>query len=106
MNELSPNKQQQKKRPAFGLLSLVFPLLGIPIAILISKPASGSSLDSHWGYLSTFLWVAMPSISLGFISACVALIRSEPYRFLPWLGLVANIAPPALFLLDLFLHLQ
>jgi hypothetical protein len=92
------NALPRKRRPIFGVLSIAFPLAGIPISYLIGMAVAipdSSGEPDVWGAFAVFMMSAFFVIISGFVSAIVAFCRAERPMILPFLGLVANCAPIA-----------
>lgn len=89
--------QPVTKQPIFGILSIAFPLLGIPVAYIlglaVSIPTDGTGQSDVWGAASAFAKLSCLAILAGFISASIALVRAERSRLLPLLGFMASAAP-------------
>jgi hypothetical protein len=87
--------EDQKKPPVFGVLSLVLPLVGAPLAYLIAKPT-----EAGWGWGGAMQLVVIISLVLlcGIVSAVIGLNRSEKYVGLSLLGLILNLLPIVLVL--------
>ena len=90
--------QSTKRYPIFGILSIAFPLVGIPVAYWIGVAASvtsdGSGQTDGIGGSCAFIMFSVPTLLLGFTSAIVAFIRGE-LLLTSLLGLIANGAPIA-----------
>jgi hypothetical protein len=82
--------EKAKPSPIFCLLSLSLPLVGIPFAITMAKYQNGPVLG--FGALTVFMFVSCLTLMFGILSACVALRRCEKFRFLVFLGFIANVA--------------
>jgi hypothetical protein len=83
--------------PIFGILSVAFPLLGIPLAYLtgmvVSMPTDGSGEPDSIGAFCAFAAILDVVILLSFISAIVALARTERWLILSLMGLILSFAP-------------
>jgi hypothetical protein len=91
MDKMTPNDIKPKRDPIFGVLSILFPLFGIPFAFLMANGQGAAG--EGWGWISATLFFSVISIFLGFVSAIGSFCRSERYPILGFLGVVANIAP-------------
>ena len=71
----------------FGVLSLAFPLLGVPFAYMVTTPS-----QAGWGMGGAIQLVCImfASVVLGLISAVVGLTRRERLRGFSIVGLVLN----------------
>ena len=81
------------RNPVFGLLSIVIPLFGIPLAFLISCIVIAPDVydDAYiWGRVGVFVILSIIAILLGFVSGIIALSRGERFRILSFLGLLTN----------------
>src|SRR5579862_2776246 len=88
--EMPGNIQPTKPYSIFGIISMAFPLLGIPAAYLIgsaySVPTDGSGQPDSIGGFCMFMIFSELVIFLGFVSAVVALVRKERFLFLSLTG--------------------
>lgn len=89
--------QPAKPYSIFGVISIAFPLLGIPVAHLIGAAYSvntdGSGQIDYFGAFGIFMFFSVLVILSGSVSAIVALIRRERFLLLSLSGLVLNITP-------------
>jgi len=85
-------KKPPRSWPIFGILSVIFPLIGIPIAYI---HAHGPSSQEGWGMEGAAIIFCIYSVSflLGIISAIVGVIRMEKFILLPAIGFFLNGLP-------------
>jgi hypothetical protein len=88
MKNVSDGTQRVRRKPLFGVLSLILPLVGISLAYMISL--STSKGGEGWGQLFVVVAIGGLSVLLGIISALVGLARAERLIFLSVLGLLFN----------------
>ena len=90
------NEKLSRKSPVFGILSLIFPLVGVPFAYIF---AHGSSSEAGWGMEGAVIIFGIYSVSflLGIISAIVGMVRLERFIILPVIGFVLNALPVLYF---------
>jgi hypothetical protein len=81
----------ERRRPLFGTLSLVLPLLGYPLAYMMAEGASHGGEGG--GALAAAILVAGLSFIGGSVSVMVAFIRWEKREFLPLLGFIVSTVP-------------
>ena len=91
MNE-SDTRPPQLRKPIFGTLSLIVPVLGLAIAYWLGINAPPSTGD-NWNSLIIFAFYGVLSVLCGFVLAAIGAIRREKPGFLCWLGLVLNLIP-------------
>ena len=79
-----------KRPPIFGILSLLFPLIGIPLSYMSTTPT-----QEGWGWNGAMHLVikVLLAILCGVVCAFVGLARSEKWIVLSWLGLILNLSP-------------
>jgi hypothetical protein len=100
MSETSQIAKLARRRPIFGILSIAFPLIGIPSCLfgwLIWIPDLFLKLDIHIHVsnvpISQVVVLWFLSSFCGFISAAVALFRKERFWVLPLVGGLLNTWP-------------
>jgi hypothetical protein len=80
------------KSPVFGLISLLLPLFGIPLAFVLAKSPNSSASGFGWGPGVLVLLIGFfGSALLGVVAALIAVGRSERCRVLQLLGLLLNL---------------
>jgi len=91
------HKKLPRSSPVFGMLSVVFPLLGVPFAYVY---AHGPSSQAGWGMEGAVIVFGIYSVSflLGIISAIVGMVRLERFLVLPVIGFFLNGYPIFYFL--------
>jgi hypothetical protein len=94
MHAIDQNPPKQK-RPVFGMLSILFPLLGVLCGVIQARFATGNG--EGWAEVSAFVHTFVVSILLGFITVVFSFLRLEKYRFLPVIGLILDVAPVVWF---------
>ena len=80
--------KKTKRAPIFGVISLVLPFIGIPLAYLVTKPTEAGW---GWGGLTQVVGIILFTISCGVISAIISLARDEKYVAIAFGGLFFNI---------------
>jgi hypothetical protein len=85
----------QKRLSIFGMLSLLFPLVGIPVSYMNTTP-----MQEGWGWGGAMHLLMKITLMLlcGIVSACIGLSRSEKWIALSLFGLILNILPIMWFL--------
>jgi heme/copper-type cytochrome/quinol oxidase subunit 4 len=96
MTDAPHNKQSQKKPPVFGVLSLAFPLLGVPFAYFLG--CNTSSEGEGMGRFVVFVGVGFLAVVAGFTSALLGFARKERMPLLSLIGFIVN-GLPAFWLL-------
>ena len=84
---ISPENRPPRPPPYFGVLSLAFPLLGVPFAYMVTTP---SQEGWGWGGAVQLIGIMFASVVLGLFSAVVGLTRREKFRGFSIVGLVLN----------------
>lgn len=87
--------QIRKRWPIFGILSIAFPLFGVPLAFLLGVAANRSVFQDPdnpevWLGVGIFVQLSILAVLSGFISGIVALFRVERLKVLPLLALLTN----------------
>ncbi len=85
------DKARQRKRPVFGILSIILPLLGALCGVTQAHFVIGNG--EGWAEVSTFIHAFVAGILLGFIAVVCSFLRLENYRFLPVIGFILNAVP-------------
>lgn len=81
----------KQKRPVFGILSIIFPILGVFCGLFRAHYITGNG--EGWAEVTAFVHCFVGSIVFGCISVVLSLLRSEKPRLLPLIGFVINIIP-------------
>jgi hypothetical protein len=92
----TPDKNPPKRPPFFGILSLAFPLLGIPLAYMLGS--SYSNEGEGMGRFVVFVGIGFLAVVAGFTSGLLGLARRERIPILSFAGLALN-GLPAFWLL-------
>jgi hypothetical protein len=87
----SQQQQLPKKPPVFGVLSLAFPLLGVPFAYFLG--CNTSNEGEGMGRFVVFVGGGFLCVVAGFTSALLGIARKERMLLLPFIGLIVNGLP-------------
>ena len=82
-----------KKAPIFGVISLILPILGVPIAYLVLVVLSMFFEVDSLVMFANFIIIAFFILIFGLVSAGIGLFRRESFLVFTLLGLLLNLCP-------------